>query len=342
MTAAGAPRGGFDRAVVVGSTAWGTTLSILLARNRTPATLLVRTAQEAERLNHERENARRLSGFEFPDGMSVSDDLAVLREAGLICFAVPSRTFATNAAAVAPHASRQATLLSATKGIDVESGLRMSQLLGAAMPGRPIAVLSGPNLSHELAAGLPGTTVVASADASLDAVRAAFHSSLFRVYTSSDVVGVELGGALKNLIAIAAGMVDAFGYGDNARAAVVTRGLAEMTRLGVAAGADALTFQGLAGMGDLVATAYSPLSRNRRLGELIANGASLDDALTTLDETAEGAVTVAAALRMARALDVEMPITAALQRILFEGAAPRDAVIDLMGREPTAEIAATR
>jgi glycerol-3-phosphate dehydrogenase (NAD(P)+) len=338
----GARRAGFDRAVVVGSTAWGTTLSILLARNRTPATLLVRTAEEAERLNRERENARRLSGFEFPEGMSVSADLAVLREADLICFAVPSRTFAANAAAVAPHASRQATLLSATKGIDVESGQRMSQLLAAAMPGRPIAVLSGPNLSHELAAGLPGTTVVASADASLDAVRAAFHSTLFRVYTSADVVGVELGGALKNLIAIAAGMVDALGYGDNARAAVVTRGLAEMTRLGVAAGADALTFQGLAGMGDLVATAYSPLSRNRRLGELIANGASLDEALTTLDETVEGAVTVPAALRMARELDVEMPITAALHRILFEGAAPRDAVIDLMEREPKAELAGTR
>ncbi len=338
----GARRAGFDRAVVVGSTAWGTTLSILLARNRTPATLLVRTAEEAERLNRERENARRLSGFEFPEGMSVSADLAVLRETGLICFAVPSRTFAANAAAVAPHAPRQATLLSATKGIDVESGQRMSQLLAAAMPGRPIAVLSGPNLSHELAAGLPGTTVVASADASLDAVRAAFHSTLFRVYTSADVVGVELGGALKNLIAIAAGMVDAFGYGDNARAAVVTRGLAEMTRLGVAAGADALTFQGLAGMGDLVATAYSPLSRNRRLGELIANGASLDEALTTLDETVEGAVTVPAALRMARELDVEMPITAALHRILFEGAAPRDAVIDLMEREPKAELAGTR
>ncbi len=333
---------GFDRAAVVGSTAWGTTLSILLARNRTPVTLLVRTVEEAERLNGERENARRLSGFQFPEAMSVSADLAVLSEADLICFAVPSRTFAANAAAVAPHAPRQATLLSATKGIDAQSGQRMSQLLAAAMPGRPIAVLSGPNLSHELAAGLPGTTVIASADASLDAVRAAFHSTLLRVYTSADVVGVELGGALKNLIAIAAGMVDALGYGDNAMAAVVTRGLAEMTRLGVAAGADALTFQGLAGVGDLVATAYSPLSRNRRLGESIANGASLDEALTALDETAEGAVTVPAALRMARELDVEMPIAAALHRVLFEGAALRDAVIDLMEREPKAELAGTR
>ena len=339
---AGRPTGeppGPGRAAIVGSTAWGTTLGILLARNDQPTVLLVRSRGEEQQLSRERENARRLPGVGFPDALDVSADPATLAEADLICFAVPSRTFAANVEAVAAQVPPRATLLSATKGIEAESGRRMSQLLAEKLPGRPIAALSGPNLSRELAAGLLGSTVIASADAPLEAVRTAFHSGSFRVYTSTDIIGVELGGALKNVIAIAAGMVDAFGYGDNAKAAIVTRGLAEIMRLGVAAGADPLTFQGLAGIGDLTATAYSPLSRNRRLGELIANGASLDQALATLAETAEGAPTIPAALKLARDLDVELPITAGLHSILFEGVAPRSAVAALMEREPKAELA---
>ena len=327
------------RAAVVGSTAWGTTLAILLAGNGVETTLLVRAEQEAGELERARENRRRLPGARFPAALRASADAAGLQDVQLLCFAVPSRSFATNIQAVAPHVSPHTTLLSATKGIELESGRRMSQLLADALPGRPVAVLSGPNLSRELAAGLPGTTVVASSsEAALDALRTAFHGRTFRVYTSTDVVGVEFGGALKNVIAIAGGMVDALRFGDNAKAAIITRGLAEITRLGVAAGAEPLTFLGLAGIGDLMATAYSPLSRNRRLGELIAGGHSLAQALESLGETAEGANTIPAALRLAAQLKVEMPITEALRGILFDGVAPRDAVAALMGREPRSEL----
>lgn len=327
-------------AAVIGSTAWGTTLAILLARNDVATTLYVRTDEEATQLERDRENAQRLPGVTFPEALHASADAALLGGVELITLAVPSRTFAWNLASTVEHFAPDATLLSATKGIELNSGRRMSQLLAEAAPNRLVAALSGPNLSLELAAGLPGMTVIASADGSLDAVRAAFHSSSFRVYTSTDIVGVELGGALKNVIAIAAGAVDALGFGDNAKSAIVTRGLAEITRLGVAAGADPLTFQGLAGIGDLAATAYSPLSRNRRLGELTAGGATLDEALATLGETAEGADTIPAALRLARDLDVQMPITEALNAVFFDGASWADVIATLMEREPTAELAA--
>jgi glycerol-3-phosphate dehydrogenase (NAD(P)+) len=218
----------------------------------------------------------------------------------------------------------------------------MSEVLRDALPGRPVAALSGPNLSREVAAGLPGTTVIASADAPLDALSEAFHARTFRVYTSDDIVGVELGGALKNIVAIAAGMVDALGYGDNAKAAVMTRGLAEMTRLGVAAGADPLTFQGLAGVGDLIATSYGPSSRNRRLGEQLARGATLPEALEALGETAEGVATTPAALRLAGRLGVEMPIAKGLHSILYEGVSPQAAVSALLERDPTSEVITRR
>jgi glycerol-3-phosphate dehydrogenase (NAD(P)+) len=331
----------FEHAAVVGPTAWGTTLAVLLARNGMPVTLVARDAAEAAALASARCNPRRLPGVPFPDALETAFGPEAVHGAGVLCFAVPSRTLAANAASIAGGVAPAATLLSATKGIELESGRRMTELLAEALPGRPVAALSGPNLSREVAAGMPSSTVIASRDASLDALRAAFHGETFRVYTSDDVVGVELGGALKNVIAIAAGMVDAFGYGDNAKAAVITRGLAEVTRLGVAAGADPLTFQGLAGVGDLIATSYSQLSRNRRLGELIAGGLDLEAALATLGETAEGATTIPAALRLAERLGVEMPITQGLHGVLYGGVPTRDAVRALMLREPKHEQART-
>ncbi len=325
------------RAAVVGATAWGTTLAILLARNGLDATLLARTPAEAAALESAREHVGRLPGVRFPEALHVRGEHAALAGAELVCFAVPAQTLAANAAALAGAVPAHATLLSAAKGIEIESGLRMSQLLAHALPGRPVAALSGPNLSREVAAGLPGTTVIASRDAPLEALRAAFHSAAFRVYTSEDIVGVEFGGALKNVIAIAAGMVDAFGYGDNAKAAIITRGLAEMTRLSVAAGADPLTMQGLAGVGDLIASSYSPLARNRRLGELLAGGHSLAEALQQVGGTAEGAATTPAALRLARSLGVELPIAEGLHGILFGGVTPLAAVTALLQRDPKPE-----
>ena len=327
----------FRRAAVVGTTAWGTTLAVHLARNGTQTVLVAREGDEAALLQRERTHVRRLPGVPFPESLEVAAGAAGVAGADLVVFAVPSGTLEANARAVGPQVAADATLLSATKGIEVETGRRMTEVLAATLPGRPVAAISGPNLSREVVAGLPGSTVIASRGGRVEALRAAFHSTALRVYTSEDVVGVEYGGALKNVMAIAAGMVDALGFGDNAKAALLTRGLAEITRLGAAAGADPLTFQGLAGVGDMVATSYSPLSRNRRLGELVAGGQTLQEALEVLGETAEGVTTVPAALRLARALGVEMPITEGLQRVLAEGQSPLEAMRVLMGREPRSE-----
>ena len=327
----------FRRAAVIGATAWGTTLAVHLARNGTPTVLVAREGEEAAALQRERTHARRLPGIPFPEGLEVASGPGGAAGADLLVFAVPSGTLEANARAVAPHAAADATLLSATKGIERDSGRRMTEILTAALPGRPVAAISGPNLSREVVAGLPGSTVIASRGGRVDALRAAFHSPALRVYISEDVVGVEFGGALKNVMAIAAGMVDALGFGDNAKAALLTRGLAEITRLGTAAGADPLTFQGLAGIGDMVATSYSPLSRNRRLGELVAGGQTPQEALDVLGETAEGVPTVPAALRLAARLGVELPITEGLQRVLEEGQSPLEAMRVLMAREARAE-----
>ena len=326
------------RAAVVGATGWGVTIAILLARNDVPVTLLTRSDEEAGRLRTDGE-LHRLPGVTFPPGLAISPDHAALEAADLICFVVPSQTMRENAAALAAHVPPSVPLLSCSKGIESESGRRMTEVLASQLPGRPLAALSGPNLSREVAAGLPGATVIASAASSLEAIRAAFHSPSFRVYTSRDVVGVEFGGALKNIIAIAAGMVDAFGFGDNAKAALVARGLAEISRLGVAAGAEPLTFQGLAGVGDLMASSYSPLARNRRLGELIGGGASRADALASIGETVEGVTTTPAALRLAARLGVELPIAAALQAILDEQISPQEALTALLERDPMSELA---
>lgn len=324
-------------AAVVGASRWGATLATLLASNGVPTTLLARSVEAAERLERDRSLGERLPELRFPHGLRVSAAPGAAT-ADLVVFAVPSEALGGVAAALAEAVPPGSTVLSAAKGIEPTRGRRMSELLAEALPGRPLAALSGPNLAREIAAGLPGTTVIASADAPLEQLRAAFHSRAFRVYTSHDIVGVELGGALKNVIAIAAGMVDAFGYGDNAKSALVTRGLAEIARLGIAAGAYPITFQGLAGMGDLVATSYSPLSRNRRLGELLARGHTLPAALAEIGETVEGARTVPAALRLGEALGVELPIAGGLHGILYEGVPPVEAVQALLDRDPKPEL----
>ena len=330
-------RAAIERAAVVGTTAWGTTLAVQLARGGLPVGLVARTSAEAALLERAREHAGRLPGTTFPPSLSVATGPEVLPGADLVCFAVPSGTLRENARAAAGYLAPGASLLSATKGLVLETGQRMSELLREELPGHPVAVLSGPNLSREVAAGYPASTVIASTDAPLDRLRDAFHSQTFRVYTSRDTVGVEFGGALKNVLAIAAGIVDELGFGDNTKAALMARGLAEITRLAVALGADPLTLQGLSGMGDMLATAYSPLSRNHRLGEMLARGQSLEGALEALGETAEGAATIPAALALAARHGLELPIARALNQVLFEGASAGAAVHELMSRRPTSE-----
>jgi glycerol-3-phosphate dehydrogenase (NAD(P)+) len=225
------------------------------------------------------------------------------------------------------------------KGIEEGSQRRISEVIGEELPGARVAVLSGPNLAREIAAGKPAGSVVAAEDATLaEEMAALLAGDRFRVYTNPDVVGVELCGALKNVIALAAGMVDGLGLGDSAKAGIITRGLAEMTRLGVAAGANPLTFAGLAGVGDLIATCMSPLSRNRHAGELMAGGLSWREAEGRLSGVAEGVFTVRGALALASAQGVELPIAEQVAAVVHEGRAPMEAVAALMGREPKGEL----
>jgi len=325
---------------VVGATSWGTTLAVVLARTGVPTALVTRTPEEADALDRERENRRLLPGVRIPEGVLIAPlRPEALEGAWLVVLAVPSRTMRENARRLAPLLRRGQAVLSASKGLEADTGLRMSQVLAQELPpGTPLAVLSGPNLAREIAEGLPASTVVASEDeATARRIQALLNSRRFRVYTSEDVVGVELGGALKNIVAIGAGICDGLGYGANAKSALLTRGLAEITRLGVALGANPLTFSGLAGLGDLVATCFSPLSRNRRVGEELGRGRPLDRILADLGHIAEGVDTTRATLPLARSAGVEMPILETIHAVLFEGLPLAEAVHRLMGRPPRPE-----
>ena len=327
---------------IVGATTWGTTLGIILARRRIPVTLLARTAAEASRLDSDRENRRFLPDLPFPPDLSVSADPAdAIPPAGLVILAVPSDHFRRNLQHIAAHIAPDAVLLSAAKGLELPGGQRMSQILTEELPPsrhRNICVLSGPNLAREIAAEKPAATVVAGPDTAATAyVQELLLSPSFRVYTSADVVGVELGGTLKNIIALGAGIADGLELGANSKSTFISRGLAEMTRLGVAAGASPATFAGLAGLGDLVATCYSPLSRNRYVGEQLGRGRDWLEIRDSMQNVVEGVNATGAALQLAAALDVEMPIAQATYRVLFEKLPPREAVAQLMARPANTE-----
>jgi len=333
-----------SRVAVIGTTSWGTTIAIMLTRKGLTASLWARTEEEAEKLNREKGNAIRLPGFPFPEGLRATASLdEALDKARLVIFAVPSQDMRRNVRLVREYLGSSTLILSVAKGLEVESVKRMSQVLSEEIKTRfhpNICVLSGPNLSGEIARGLPAVTVVAAYDAGVAArVQKIMATPIFRVYTNTDVVGVELGGALKNIIALAAGMVDGLEYGNNTKAGLITRGLAEITRLGVAAGANPLTFAGLAGLGDLVATCASPLSRNRFLGQELAKGRDLKGILSSMTGIAEGVTTTVAALKLAGELNVEMPIAEQVFRVLFKGLDVRQAVSELMVRELKHELA---
>ena len=327
---------------VVGTTSWGTTLALILARRGVEARLLARTENEAQRLTSDGELAARLPGHRFPDALRVTSDWAGGMDGALfVVFAVPSHTLRENARHAAPHIPPDAIVLSACKGLEQGTFKRMSVVLAEELPDAApaLCVLSGPNLAREVVRDMPCATVIASASA--DAAASAqllFNSPTFRVYTNTDVIGTELGGALKNVMAIGAGICDGMALGDNAKAGFVTRGLAEMVRLGVAAGAQAATFAGTAGLGDLIATCHSNLSRNYRVGLALAEGRTLAEAVESLGgQVAEGVGTTSAALEMANSLGVEAPIAAATARVLFDGASPQQALLELMARAPRRE-----
>lgn len=326
-----------ERSVVVGTTTWGTTLAMIMAGEGRPVTLLARGQAERDRLATARENPRFLPGVRFPGPMQVADDPSeALAGAEILVLAVPSDRLRENARRIAEHVRPGTVVVNAAKGLELPSALRMSEVLAEELPQdilSGICSLSGPNLAKEILQGKPATTVVASAShEAAEHAQAALLSARFRVYTSDDVVGVELGGALKNIVALGAGICDGLEFGENAKAALITRGLAEIARLGIAAGAQPLTFAGLAGAGDVIATCASRLSRNRYVGEQLALGRTWPEIRDSMDNVAEGVNATGAALRLAEQLGVEMPIAETTYRVLHEGLPPLEAATELMQR----------
>jgi glycerol-3-phosphate dehydrogenase (NAD(P)+) len=329
------------RAAVVGAGAWGTALATVLARGADGAREVLIWAHEAdvvESINRERRN-RFLPGIELPDGLQASSDLErTVSAADLVIFAPPSHVLRALARRVSHAVGPATTLVIASKGIEEDTLEIMTDVVAHEVPGRAVVALSGPSFAAEVAVGQPTAVVAASQDA--EAARRAqeeLSSEQFRVYTHDDVTGVELGGSLKNVMAVATGIAEGVGLGYNSRAGLITRGLAEMTRLGVALGARPETFAGLAGLGDLVLTCTGSLSRNLALGVALGQGRSLTEALEGKDTVAEGVRTTRSASALARRERVDMPIVTAVHRILFDGESPRAAISALMARELRAE-----
>jgi glycerol-3-phosphate dehydrogenase (NAD(P)+) len=328
-----------ETATVIGIGAMGTVMAQLLATNGVNVRLLARAAEPVADVFVGRENKRYLPGTRLSERIVPTNAAAAaLADTQLVVSAVPCqylRAAWTEYGALVPP---DVPVASVTKGLEIATTSRPSQIIAALAPGRPIAVLSGPNIASEIARCLPATAVVASADAGVaELLQRAIGTSWFRIYTCPDVLGVELAGALKNIIALAAGVLDGLHAGDNAKAALLARGLVEITRLGVALGARAETFAGLAGVGDLFTTSVSPHGRNRSAGERIGQGQPVEQVIAATRGVIEGIPTTKAVLELAQRRHVEMPITAAVFQVLFESKPPLVAITELMNRPPKAE-----
>jgi glycerol-3-phosphate dehydrogenase (NAD(P)+) len=329
-----------QRIAVLGSGSWGTALAVHLAGTGHDVRLWARDASLASAMASSRENATYLPGITLPASLSPTSDLgAALEDVHFVVFAVPSHGLRDVARKARPHLTPHSTIVSATKGLEEGSLLRMSEVLRAELPtAGDIVVLSGPSFALELARQLPTALVAAGESAAgVESVMAHFRSPALRLYGSSDVVGVELGGALKNIIAIAAGVVEGLGQGHNALAALMTRGLAELSRLAVALGAQRDTLSGLAGLGDLVLTCTGSLSRNRRVGIALAQGESLDEILASTRMVAEGVRTTEAALALSAKHGIELPIASEMSDVLAGRTDPKTAIRNLMGRKQKLE-----
>lgn len=321
---------------VLGAGSWGTALALLLSRNGHAVRLWSHNSEQVARLRHDRENRRYLPGCAFPAGLTVEPDLAVAgARSVIVLIAVPSHAYGETLARVKPYLDVNTGIAWATKGLEHGSGRFLhqvtAQLLGENWPA---AVISGPSFAREVAAGMPTAVTVASRDVGYARqVAALLHGSNLRAYTSEDVIGVELGGAVKNVLAIAVGVSDGLGFGANARAALITRGLAEMVRLGEVVGGRRETFMGLAGIGDLVLTCTDDQSRNRRFGLAIGRGQTAAEACAAIGQVVEGIVTTREIMRLARRYRVEMPITEQVDQVLDQGRDPRQAVEALLARD---------
>ncbi len=324
---------------VIGAGSWGTALAVLIANGEREISLWGRSPELMTQLKHDRENRRYLTGIKLPEQIDPTHNLVqALEDAAIVILAVPSGAMRQILEESMMCIPTEALLISAAKGLEENSGLRMSQTIAQILPGSEnrIVALSGPNLSLEVARGVPTASVAASiSESSVKAAQALFTNtpqSSFRVYTSSDLVGVELGGAIKNMIAIGAGICDGLGYGDNSKAALMTRGLTEAMRLGLSLGAEASTFMGLSGVGDLIATGASRLSRNYRVGLEVGHGRQLNDILSELGQVAEGVPTTNALNQLASKHHVDMPLCSALYSVLYECKDPMEVIQKLMLR----------
>jgi glycerol-3-phosphate dehydrogenase (NAD(P)+) len=319
------------RVAVVGAGSWGTTVAHLAAHN-CPTVLWARDAELAVAIDRDHRNDRYLAGYDLHPDLRASSDLEeAVGTADVVVMGVPTHGFRNTLREVAKQIRPWVPLVSLAKGFEVESKLRMSQLCHQELPGHPVAILTGPNLAKEILAGYAAAAVVATEDEFIaNELRRCFRTELFRVYTNPDVCGSEIGGALKNVIAIAAGMADGLGAGDNTRAAVITRGLAEISRLGVAMGGQPATFAGLAGMGDLVATCISPQSRNRYVGEQLGRGKPIEEVIAEMNQVAEGVKACRVALDLGEEHGVDMPITTEVVGVCHEGNTAEEAYRGLL------------
>ncbi len=333
-----------DKIAIIGTTSWGITLGLLLAHKGMQVSLWARTEREANKLRKSGPDQARFPGVTFPAEISITRHLdEAMADAKALILAIPSQSMRQNIELASSYLTKSMLIISAAKGLEIGSGKRMSQVIAEVIDPHfspHICVISGPNLSREIVQNLPAATVVAAEDRST-ARRAQklLTTPNLCVFTNSDVIGVELGGALKNIIALGAGIADGLGYGDNAKAAFVTRGLTEITAIGVALGANPLTFSGLAGLGDVIATCTSTLSRNHYVGAELAKGRSLTDIIDSMTEVAEGVPTTLVVRNIAQQLGLEMPITEKLHQVLYENADPKQAAIELMGGDIRHELA---
>ena len=323
---------------VVGAGGWGTALANLMAAKGLPVTLWGYEPEHVEDLRRTRVNTLFLPGIRLQDSVRPTADRADVADADLILMVPPSkgmRGVAQRLAAVRPRG----VVVSCTKGIELGSGLRMSEILRELLPNTPVAVLSGPSHAEEVAVSMPTAVVLGCPDAELATrLQLAINGHTFRVYTSADVPGIELGGALKNIFAIAAGVSDGLGFGDNTKAALVTRALAELIRLGVAMGGHRETFRGLSGVGDLMVTCFSRHSRNRAVGERIGRGETIEHITSSMQMVAEGVPTARSAFACARQFGIETPIADAVYGLLYESRSPRDVLAEILSREPKPEV----
>ncbi|MBV8304868.1 MAG: NAD(P)-dependent glycerol-3-phosphate dehydrogenase [Acidimicrobiia bacterium] len=327
------------RTAVIGAGSWGTAVAALAAHNA-PTVLWARRPDLAEVIAATHVNREYLPDFQLPNALEATDSLEeALDGAGIVVMGVPSHGFRAILTEATPFLADGAPIVSLTKGVEQQTLKRMTEVIAEVAPHHPRGVLTGPNLAKEVMAGWPAASVVAFEDEGIAReMQRLFGTEAFRVYTNPDVVGCEVGGALKNVIAIAAGIADGMGFGDNTRAALITRGLHELTRLGVALGGEPLTFAGLAGMGDLVATCISRQSRNRYVGEALGRGQTIDEIVAAMNMVAEGVKSSKAVLDLSLRVGVEMPIATQVVAVLYEGKQASEIVPALMQREAKPEL----